>query len=567
MPKPTLAELLQAPAGSDVLISLYQKYGVPIAGFDSTARLGARGITSAPSNFEEAKARYAAPALFESLAGTPSAITDHIRGAFSQEVPKEDPDYVPEDSYDAAKVKYRRWVQSLKPGMVKGPAKLGELTSELFDLFVAEPWRSAKRSAVAQEGPRVTDDAGEYASGASMHPLDPLAAVGLAPMMSVAARAAGVKTAPAESIMAHANREEAAPVGALAAAGKEAQTQFRARLSTTRNAISKLDPSLKLSWRRDANPLRFAVPSPFEYAPEAPLFGIRAGREVTVDIERLKTRQPTVAGYAVEDIAVRGDDPNVLPPVAQNEGLPSVAQLSDGSYVILSGNHRLAAAAIKGDTQARVNVVNANPDEAAPVVGVAGAGKVPARRVAEGEIIESDARIIERAQKSPYWPADWFDEPPVKTLTGRDYGRPAGPPTQKELLDAARWVEYVQADKAWDAVRFPDGVRKMGDERVAADARAFEADPQSWYRMRAAKIAFLEGRKGRPLTEGELTWEDLDRPPGVPEATGREILDTYGRENFMVLGHPELSAKGVNKPSVPPKLLKSNPDEAKDKKK
>jgi hypothetical protein len=227
---------------------------------------------------------------------------------------------------------------------------------------------------------------------------------------------------------------------------------------------------------------------------------------------------------------------------------------------------RGSARAISGKAPAHVEAsrpLTSSPVEAGSVDYTPSRAIVP--HVVEPEILPSMQQQIAAAQRSEHWPSGWFEAGQGK------YGRPDGPITRAEMEDATRYVQEIEANKAWQAVAYPDGVRKMGDARVAAEARAFEQNPDLWYKWRNAKIAFLEGRKGRPLTEGELMWESLDRPPTAPEATAAELMNTYGRENFMVMGHPDLEARRLARESQQniPRLPKpdddalfSNPKEA-----
>ena len=163
-------------------------------------------------------------------------------------------------------------------------------------------------------------------------------------------------------------------------------------------------------------------------------------------------------------------------------------------------------------------------------------GREIAPVVLEGELLPSFAEQLAAAQKSQYWPESWFSE------TSRGI-YPPHLKTESNLADAVRHVQEMEASNAWHALVFPDGIRRVGEERHVAEARAYRENPQLWESYRNAKIAFLEGRKGRPLTEGELMWESLDRPPTSPEATASELMDTYGREKFMVAGHPDLARR------------------------
>jgi hypothetical protein len=153
------------------------------------------------------------------------------------------------------------------------------------------------------------------------------------------------------------NPPEAAPVGAVVSA-------FDQRLNQMRAAIDALDPALQQTWRGDLDPGRFGVPSPFEFvqgqsyrrAPDS-------GQQVMVDLAKLKTNQPDVSGYAVKDIAERGPDPS-LTPTRSSQSEPTVARMEDGSYMLLGGNHRLSAAALKGETTAPATLFSNAPDAA-----------------------------------------------------------------------------------------------------------------------------------------------------------------------------------------------------------
>jgi hypothetical protein len=154
------------------------------------------------------------------------------------------------------------------------------------------------------------------------------------------------------------NPPEAAPAGAVVSA-------FDQRLNQMRAAIDGLDPALQQTWRGDLDPGRFGVPSPFEFVQGQPYRRAPdSGQQVMVDLAKLKTNQPDVSGYAVKDIAERGPDPSLTPTrAAQSE--PTVARLEDGSYLVLGGNHRLSAEALKGETHAPATLF-ANPKDMSP---------------------------------------------------------------------------------------------------------------------------------------------------------------------------------------------------------
>jgi hypothetical protein len=165
------------------------------------------------------------------------------------------------------------------------------------------------------------------------------------------------------------NPPEAAPTGAMVSA-------FDQRLNQMRAAIDGLDPALQQTWRGDLDPGRFGVPSPFEFVQGQPYRRAPdSGQQVMVDLAKLKTNQPDVSGYAVKDIAERGPDPS-LTPTRATQSEPTVARLEDGSYLVLGGNHRLSAAALKGETTAPATLF-ANAPDAAPV------GMLPAMASAE----------------------------------------------------------------------------------------------------------------------------------------------------------------------------------------
>jgi DNA-binding CsgD family transcriptional regulator len=155
------------------------------------------------------------------------------------------------------------------------------------------------------------------------------------------------------------------------------------------------------------------------------------------------------------------------------------------------------------------------------------------QRVLEGEIIEPLERRVARAKESKHWPQSWFEGP---------WGvHKPHLPTPENLEDAIRHVRLIEAEAAWEAVAFPQG-RLMGDERKAAEAAAYKAQPQVWEELRAAKIAFKEGRKKAPLSPGDLMWHGLDRTPGEAEPTPSDLLDVVAREKFFVAGHPALGS-------------------------
>jgi hypothetical protein len=183
----------------------------------------------------------------------------------------------------------------------------------------------------------------------------------LAGSVAGAERAEASSGLPSHSVDAgrvSANAPEAAPVGLAASA-------FDQRLNQMRAAIDALDPALQQTWRGDLDPGRFGVPSPFEFVQGQPYRRAPdSGQQVMVDLAKLKTNQPDVSGYAVKDIAERGPDPSLTPTrAAQSE--PTVARLEDGSYLVLGGNHRLSAEALKGETHAPATLF-ANPKDMSP---------------------------------------------------------------------------------------------------------------------------------------------------------------------------------------------------------
>jgi hypothetical protein len=171
---------------------------------------------------------------------------------------------------------------------------------------------------------------------------------------------------------------------------------FDQRLNQMRAAIDGLDPTLQQTWRGDPQPGRFGVPSPFEVARSQPYRRAPdSGQQVMVDLAKLKTQQPDVSGYAVKDIAERGPDPSLTPTrAAQSE--PTVARLEDGSYLVLGGNHRLSAAALKGETHAPATLFS-NQDVS------------PAGLLATGEGEQHHSRAQPRNPSGQFVTSDSFD--------------------------------------------------------------------------------------------------------------------------------------------------------------
>lgn len=168
---------------------------------------------------------------------------------------------------------------------------------------------------------------------------------------------------------------------------------------------------------------------------------------------------------------------------------------------------------------------------------------LPTRSGLDGEILESPASIIRRGQQSEHWPENWFTGPGKPTERSQD-----------ALLDAARHALERDAADAWDAIVQP--LRAKYGDKLRAEAEAYALRPDLGDALQTARREFMEGRKGRPLTEGEMMWEGLDRQPGAAQPTGGDLLDTVAREKFFVAGHPELSKNPAI--SSGPKLLKSD---------
>lgn len=133
------------------------------------------------------------------------------------------------------------------------------------------------------------------------------------------------------------------------------------------------------------------------------------------------------------------------------------------------------------------------------------------------------AMQIEKARASRHWPF-WGADDPTRALHA---------------------VNELEAREAWDdivkPIQYPDGLKAM--ERWEAEAIAMQTNADLGHAYQVARRAGLENRKGRALTKGEEMWESLDRTPGAPDATSEELMNTVGREKFMVLGHPDLQRK------------------------
>ena len=142
--------------------------------------------------------------------------------------------------------------------------------------------------------------------------------------------------------------------------------------------------------------------------------------------------------------------------------------------------------------------------------------------------LSADKKYIAEAKASGRWPS-WGETHPERALLS---------------------LKEQDAVKAWNAIiepfMYPNGGLKVM-ERWQAEAKAIDADPANveiGLAYQAARLAWLEHKKGGPLTRGELIWEDLDRPPGVPsDAAAGDLMSEYVRERFKVVGHPDLAVK------------------------
>jgi hypothetical protein len=257
------------------------------------------------------------------------------------------------------------WMDSLKPNPPRSPATVDLRDVRTFQRGIDGPRASAiaERGALDEFGnPDASHPAvwqlpdGRYVVQDGNHRL--AAAVLRGDAKADVDVLGGLPSHSVEAGRLASNPPEAAPAGAVVGA-------FDQRLNQMRAAIDGLDPTLQQTWRGDPQPGRFGVPSPFEVARSQPYRRAPdSGQQVMVDLAKLKTNQPDVSGYAVKDIAERGPDPSLTPTrAAQSE--PTVARLEDGSYLVLGGNHRLSAAALKGETHAPATLFS-NPKDAAP---------------------------------------------------------------------------------------------------------------------------------------------------------------------------------------------------------
>jgi hypothetical protein len=186
---------------------------------------------------------------------------------------------------------------------------------------------------------------GDVAAGRTPRTQDVLN-VASAPMMgNFAAKAAGIM-----------------PEGALGVGASKPPTgaAHQARFDAFRNQLDSLNPADRATWRGSLRPENYAVSSPFEvisrpqYADEVRPF------EGDVDLRSLKTKQESVRGFDVQDIAATGVDENFYR--AHNTGMPKVRRLADGTYMLVDGNHRMSAEVLKGNDTARA-MISANAPE------------------------------------------------------------------------------------------------------------------------------------------------------------------------------------------------------------
>lgn len=157
-----------------------------------------------------------------------------------------------------------------------------------------------------------------------------------------------------------------------------------------------------------------------------------------------------------------------------------------------------------------------------------------AQEVPQGERWEMrrspQQRVIDEAKASGLWP-EWGDAHPDRAVAS---------------------AQEQMARREWDAVvnpiMYPYGSRAMS--RDAAEAIAMQTHPELGLKYQDARRAWLEFDKQRELTPGEAMWEGLDRAPGVEPPSAAELMNVYGREKFMMVGHPELG-----QPKQPPQAL------------
>lgn len=169
------------------------------------------------------------------------------------------------------------------------------------------------------------------------------------------------------------------------------------------------------------------------------------------------------------------------------------------------------------------------------------------------EAVEAGSRFGEKAKssagQSKNWPSGWDLSTPEK------------------LRDAELFTRFADAEDAWrgvvDRIQFQNGRRAM--ERWEAEKIAMDNYSDLGFQWQDAKLAFKEGRAGRPLTPAERAWDDLDRPPGSPPLSDEEMMRRIVVPNIIMPdgSMPGAAAEQFNAlPGVSRKLLSANPDTA-----
>jgi hypothetical protein len=190
----------------------------------------------------------------------------------------------------------------------------------------------------------------------------------------IAGSVAGAERAEASSglpsIGAEAGRT--APPFASASSSTKSALDFDGRLGLLREQIPTIRPGDD-----------FIAQTPFDYLratelPEGSAFAMDAWRKnqtrypETVNLRDLNTLQPGVDGMRVQQIADGGPlDASGL----RDASRPAVWRLPSGQLVVQDGNHRLAAAALRGETTADVDIIGGLPSHSVE----AGSAPVTAR--------------------------------------------------------------------------------------------------------------------------------------------------------------------------------------------
>ncbi len=231
-------------------------------------------------------------------------------------------------------------------------------------------------------------------------------------------------------------------------------------------------------------------------------------RPETVDLRDLRTFQRGIDGARAAEMAERGAFTDAGIPDTTR---PAVWQLPSGEYVVQDGNHRLAAAALRGDAKADVDVLFSNPKEAAPA-GLLAASSLDRMRVEDAARPRS---IPEAPQSLPQLQAN-VDSNLDRYAVSRSVGDRA------HAEDPARYSAYTNGlhdvmhpESQW----FTDGptLQSGGSMAPAAATGSSEHHSRSQPRGQGGRFVGKDSFDGR-LASLDKMLVDLDGD-GTPDVT------------------------------------------------